>query len=654
MNAVSPGAIETPMHAPEMHGFLAGLQPMGRMGRTQDVVDAVLYLERAPFVTGEILHVDGGAHAGHWWSRAMWPNRRLIDLLEIEHPIVLAPMAGFGTVELAAAVCDAGGLGSIGCGPVPPAGCGEDDRRVAGADQQADQRQFLLSRAGKSRCRPRAGLARSAVALLSRTRRSSRSRRRLASTFRRSATHMCKVVEDVRPDVVSFHFGLPAPACWPGSRRRVAASCRRRRRWRRRAGWKRAASMWSSPRATKPAGIAGCSSHPTSIARSPRSRVRWRWCHRSSMPSVSRSSPPAGSPTGEALRLRLRLARAGTQIGTAYLLCPEAATPPLHRDALRQARRRRNRAHQCVHRAARARAVEPAASRARADDRCRARLPAAAGRDGAVARQGGAAGRRRVHAAVVGAGRPAGARDAGTGAHARTCERGDRAVQADDRLTHLPLPRRSGLRIIRASADGRHRDAGTARAHRSLSATAGALLASALLATAAVAQTYPSAPVKVIVPFGAGGATDVLARVFADRLQQRIGQPFTVENRGGAAGQIAATAFARAPADGYTLMFTTAAPITIAPLMNDKVQYDPRKDFVPVALVAVQPVWLVVNANSPLKIAGRHRQAAPRTIRASSPTAPRASAPSCISPPRRCRARPESRWCMCRSAAAAR
>jgi NAD(P)-dependent dehydrogenase (short-subunit alcohol dehydrogenase family) len=66
VNAVSPGVIETPMHALAMHAFLAGLQPMGRMGATQDVVDAVLYLERAPFVTGEILHVDGGAHAGHW------------------------------------------------------------------------------------------------------------------------------------------------------------------------------------------------------------------------------------------------------------------------------------------------------------------------------------------------------------------------------------------------------------------------------------------------------------------------------------------------------------------------------------------------------------------------------------------------------------
>ena len=73
----------------------------------------------------------------------------------------------------------------------------------------------------------------------------------------------------------------------------------------------------------------------------------------------------------------------------------------------------------------------------------------------------------------------------------------------------------------------------------------------------AVARSYPTGPVRVLVPFGAGGATDVVARVFAERLQQRMGQSFTVENRGGAAGQIAAAAFARSPNDGYTLMFTT-------------------------------------------------------------------------------------------------
>ena len=66
VNAVAPGVIKTPMHAPETHAFLARLHPLGRMGEVQEVVDAVLYLESAGFVTGETLHIDGGAHAGHW------------------------------------------------------------------------------------------------------------------------------------------------------------------------------------------------------------------------------------------------------------------------------------------------------------------------------------------------------------------------------------------------------------------------------------------------------------------------------------------------------------------------------------------------------------------------------------------------------------
>ncbi|QRP50961.1 SDR family oxidoreductase [Amycolatopsis sp. FDAARGOS 1241] len=64
-NAVAPGTMRTPMHDPQIHGFLAGLQPVGRMGEIADVVEAVVYLENAPFVTGEILHVDGGMSAGH-------------------------------------------------------------------------------------------------------------------------------------------------------------------------------------------------------------------------------------------------------------------------------------------------------------------------------------------------------------------------------------------------------------------------------------------------------------------------------------------------------------------------------------------------------------------------------------------------------------
>ena len=66
VNAVAPGIIKTPMHAPDTHGALGGLHPIGRMGEIREIVDAVLFLEDAAFVTGEILHVDGGQHAGHW------------------------------------------------------------------------------------------------------------------------------------------------------------------------------------------------------------------------------------------------------------------------------------------------------------------------------------------------------------------------------------------------------------------------------------------------------------------------------------------------------------------------------------------------------------------------------------------------------------
>jgi NAD(P)-dependent dehydrogenase (short-subunit alcohol dehydrogenase family) len=81
VNAVAPGVIKTPMHPPETHDFLAGLHPMGRMGEAREVVEAVLYLESAGFVTGETLHVDGGAHAGRWGAGS---EERGITLLD--HP----------------------------------------------------------------------------------------------------------------------------------------------------------------------------------------------------------------------------------------------------------------------------------------------------------------------------------------------------------------------------------------------------------------------------------------------------------------------------------------------------------------------------------------------------------------------------------------
>jgi tripartite-type tricarboxylate transporter receptor subunit TctC len=125
---------------------------------------------------------------------------------------------------------------------------------------------------------------------------------------------------------------------------------------------------------------------------------------------------------------------------------------------------------------------------------------------------------------------------------------------------------------------------------------AGALLAISL-ATPAVAA-YPEKPVRIVVGFAAGGPTDVVARLFAEKLAQRNGQPFIVDNKPGAASMIAATEVARAPADGYTLLMTATNHAT-SPAVLPKVPYDTQKDFSAIMLVAEGPHVLVVNASSP-------------------------------------------------------
>jgi len=125
----------------------------------------------------------------------------------------------------------------------------------------------------------------------------------------------------------------------------------------------------------------------------------------------------------------------------------------------------------------------------------------------------------------------------------------------------------------------------------------------ALLATTAQAQSYPSRPIRLVVGYGAGGTTDILARVLAERLGARLGQTIQtiiVENRTGAAGGIAAVSVARAPADGYTLFMGTVASHGINPALYKKLGYDPVGDFAPVSMVAAIPLVLVVNNNLPV------------------------------------------------------
>jgi tripartite-type tricarboxylate transporter receptor subunit TctC len=126
-------------------------------------------------------------------------------------------------------------------------------------------------------------------------------------------------------------------------------------------------------------------------------------------------------------------------------------------------------------------------------------------------------------------------------------------------------------------------------------------LVSALFFSCANAQTYPSRPVKLVVPFPAGSATDQIARVIGHELQSTLGQPFVVENKAGAQGGIAAAEVAKAAADGYTLMLTTNTPQAANVSLFKKLSYDPVKDFAPIARLGTISFMLMVRADFPAK-----------------------------------------------------
>lgn len=139
------------------------------------------------------------------------------------------------------------------------------------------------------------------------------------------------------------------------------------------------------------------------------------------------------------------------------------------------------------------------------------------------------------------------------------------------------------------------------RRRQLLRAAAGAAAATFTLTASAVsvAQSYPSRPIRLVVPFPAGGATDIIARLLAQRLSTSLGQQVLVDNKPGAAGTIGADLVAKAAPDGYTLLMATSSSHSIAPLLNSKIPYDPFKDFAPIAWVAAAPSVLVVGAQSP-------------------------------------------------------
>lgn len=270
-------------------------------------------------------------------EEVMWPDRRLIDLFKLEHPLVLAPMAGFGTVELAAAVCGAGGLGSIACAAMQPQIAANSIREFRKQTSKPLNLNFF--------CHAQAKID---------SEREQAWHDRLASYYREfgidheqrpSRVDMapfgdatCTVVESAKPEVVSFHFGLPDQALLA---RVKAAGCRvissattvEEARWLEARGVDAIIAQGYEAGGHRGMFLAAdlnntIASQPGTLALVP------QIVDAVSVPVVA----AGGIADGRGIAAAFALGAAATQIGTAYLLCPEAATPSLHRNALRQAR----------------------------------------------------------------------------------------------------------------------------------------------------------------------------------------------------------------------------------------------------------------------------------------------------------------------------
>jgi tripartite-type tricarboxylate transporter receptor subunit TctC len=139
----------------------------------------------------------------------------------------------------------------------------------------------------------------------------------------------------------------------------------------------------------------------------------------------------------------------------------------------------------------------------------------------------------------------------------------------------------------------------TSRARRALFSVIIAMIA--LPGGASAQTTYPAKPVRILVPFPPGGPADALARIVGDKLGQALGQPFVIENKPGAGGNIGMEQGAKAAADGYTLTLAPTGNLTIAPSLSAKLPYDPAKDYAPITVLATVPNILIVHPSVPAR-----------------------------------------------------
>ncbi|MBO4227126.1 nitronate monooxygenase family protein [Bradyrhizobium neotropicale] len=267
----------------------------------------------------------------------MWSDRRLLELFGIEHPIVLAPMAGFATVKLASIVADAGGLGSIGCATMDPQRATDAIEQMRRLTSKPVSLNFFCHEPAKAD----AGRERAWHETLSPYYRelgvddATPPPRTDLAPF---GSAMCEFVEDARPEVVSFHFGLPAP---PLLARIKAAGCKVIS-----SATTVAEARWLEDHgadAVIAQGYEAGGHRGTFLDRDRNWAVASQLGTFELVPQVTDAvSVPViaagGIADGRGIAAALALGASGVQIGTAFLLCPEAATPPLHRDVLRQAR----------------------------------------------------------------------------------------------------------------------------------------------------------------------------------------------------------------------------------------------------------------------------------------------------------------------------